>query len=83
MKFLKKLFGTGNSAVIEEPSDRYQGDVSYDLTPEKINSIMNAANMGDIRDQVQLAAEILEKNADIAQALNTRKDAVLGLPWHI
>ncbi len=83
MKFLKKLFGTGKSAVIEEPSDRYQGDVSYDLTPEKINSIMDAANMGDIRDQVQLAAEILEKNADIAQALNTRKDAVLGLPWHI
>ena len=44
---------------------------------------MAAADSGNIQDQALLASEILEKNADIIQALNTRKDAVLGLPWHI
>ncbi|MBR2872097.1 MAG: DUF935 family protein [Lentisphaeria bacterium] len=83
MQFLKNLFGTGKAMTREEPADRYQGGASYDLTPAKINAIMDTANSGDTREQVQLAAEILEKNADILQALNTRKDAVLGLPWRV
>lgn len=69
--------------VQPEPQDRHFEEVSFNLTPEKISSIMAAANSGDIRDQVQLADEILEKNADVIQAFNTRRDAVMGLPWHI
>ena len=83
MKFFKTLFFGGKPMVESEASDRATDEVSYDLTPERINQIMAAANSGDVRDQVQLAAEILEKNADIIQAFNTRRDAVTGLPWHI
>ena len=83
MKFLKNLFGSGKAQVIREPADRYAGDAGFDLTPEKITAIMAAADSGEIRDQVRLSSEILEKNADIIQSLNTRKNAVLGLPWRI
>ncbi len=83
MKFLKNLFGSGKPQSLPEPSDRCLNSATYDLTPAKITSIMAAADSGNIQDQALLASEILEKNADIIQALNTRKDAVLGLPWHI
>lgn len=69
--------------VTPEPPDRCVDEVSYNLTPEKISSIMTVANSGDVRDQVRLSDEILEKNSDIIQAFNTRRDAVMGLPWHI
>ena len=83
MRFLKKLFGSEKPMVIPEPQDRLTDEVSYDLTPDKISSIMAAANSGNVQDQVRLADEILEKNADVIQAFNTRRDAVMGLPWHI
>lgn len=83
MKFLRKLFGTGLPAVIFETSDRQRPDVSGGLTPEKINSIMQLANSGNPADQCKLAAEVLEKNHDILQAMSTRRNAVLGCPWQI
>ena len=56
MKFFKTLFFGGKPMVESEASDRATDEVSYDLTPERINQIMAAANSGDVRDQVQLAA---------------------------
>jgi len=64
-----------------EPSDRYDTDESRALTPSKVDRIMRDANAGDIEAQAKLAAEIEEKNWDIAQALQTRRAAVAGLEW--
>lgn len=83
MLFLKRLFGTGKPAIREETSDRTDYDVSVDVTPEKIDQIMLSANTGDTEDQCRLSREILEKNADIMQALSTRKNAVIGCGWRL
>ena len=83
MLFLKRLFGTGKPAIIEETSDRVDYDVSTNITPEKIDQIMTSANTGDTEDQCRLSREILEKNADIMQALSTRKNAVIGCGWRL
>ena len=83
MLFLKRLFGTGKPAIIEETSDRVDYDVSTNITPEKIDQIMTSANTGDTEDQCRLSREILEKNADIMQALSTRKNAVIGSGWRM
>lgn len=61
MLFLKRLFGTGKPAIIEETSDRVDYDVSTNITPEKIDQIMTSANTGDTEDQCRLSREILEK----------------------
>ena len=70
-------------SVREEPGDRVDYDTGRELTPEKVDRIMLAANRGDTADQCRLAHEILEKNADIMQALSTRKEAVTGCGWHL
>lgn len=80
MLFLKKLFGSGRAAAVWEPSDRIFEDVGRALTPEKVDSIMAAANSGDTARQCRLCGEILEKNHDVMQAFSTRRNAVLGSP---
>ena len=64
-------------------SDMSGWDASRGLTPALLNRILIAANAGDIADQSKLAAELEEKNHDIAQALQTRRLAVLGCPWTV
>lgn len=83
MLWLKRLFGSGKPCAVSETSDREILDVSRGLTPEKIDRIMLAANSGDIRDQCRLAQELMEHNADIMQAMSTRKNAVIGCGWHL
>ena len=83
MNFFKKILNS--SKVLYKPDiyDRQDEDVSRNIIPAAVDRIMQQANSGDIREQCKLAAEILEKNADIMQAVNTRRDAVLGCSWHI
>jgi len=83
MRFFRSFFGSGKPMTQPDESDRNTESVSRDLTPEKIDRIMAAADYGDTRDQVRLSQEILEKNVDILQAVATRHNAVLGLPWRI
>jgi len=64
-------------------SDRDTTDVSRALTPSSLDSILKSANAGTIKDQAKLGVELEEKNWDIAQALNTRRNAVAGLTWDI
>lgn len=78
MKFLQRLFGSGKSEIEIGAYDRDPVDVSRDLTPARVDAIMQAANSGDVADQCRLAREVLEKNHDILQALSTRRNAVLG-----
>ena len=83
MQFIRKLLGLPLPAIREDHSDRLDSQVTRDLTPQRIDAIMQAANSGDVADQCRLCREILEKNFDIIQAVQTRKDALLGLQWSI
>lgn len=64
-------------------ADRLESDASRDLTPEKVDAVMRAANRGDVTEQCRLAAELEEKNWDIAHAVQTRRNAVRGVEFSI
>lgn len=64
-----------------EPQDRYEADASRALTPTSLDAIFTEANLGDPRAQARLSAEVEEKDWDSAQALQTRRAALLGLDW--
>ncbi|MDD3154921.1 MAG: DUF935 family protein [Victivallaceae bacterium] len=69
--------------LIPETSDRDWADVSYDLTPARVASIMEAADSGDAEDQARLAMRMLEKNQSIVAAFAVREKALTGLEWTI
>ena len=81
MQFFSWFWNRGKPSFLPETCDRETVDVSRGLTPQKVDAIMRAANGGDIRDQCRLAAELLEHNIEIAQAVSTRINAVLGQHW--
>ncbi len=78
MIFLKKLFGRGKSAFMQETSDRILLDVARGLTPVRLDRVLRSAAAGDIRDQSRLSRELIEHNPAIAGAVSTRINAVLG-----
>ncbi len=63
--------------------EREASDFSSGLSPSKVASMIEAANGGDIKDQCRISIEIEEKNWTIAQAMNTRRNAVTGTEWRI
>jgi len=71
----------GERLVRWEDSDRSESDESRALTPTRLDSIFREANAGTASAQARLAAEIEEKDWDIAQALGTRRAAVEGIDW--
>jgi phage gp29-like protein len=83
MLWMKNFLRLGKPAAVRETADRDTPESARDLTPEEIDGIIADANSGDPRRQCRLAADLLEKNADIMQAFATRKNAVLGCPWHL
>ena len=90
-QFGRKIPGTDGGApppagimFIPDPvADREVFDASRGLTPRDVDRIMTLANGGDVEGQCQLARELPEKNHDIAHALETRCNALLGCKWHI
>ena len=83
MNFFKRLLHAAKPIFAPDIQERYDEEVSRNLVPATVDSIMQQANSGDITEQCKLAREILEKNADIMQAVNTRNSAVLGCSWRI
>lgn len=79
----KKNLGKGKPFIVVEPADRAAAEASYDLTPAKVERIMQVANTGDSREQSRLAKELLEKNDVVAHSLGTRVNAVRGCGWRI
>lgn len=63
--------------------DRWSTYPSAGLTPVKLANILKAADNGDVRSQAELFEEMEEKDAHIASLFQTRKLAVVGLPWEI
>jgi len=58
-------------------------EVSYGITPEDIWPIFRDANQGRTQRQSKLSEEILEKDWDIAQSIQTRTAAVTSAEWDI
>jgi phage gp29-like protein len=63
--------------------DRYQIDVTLDLTPLQVQQIFTSANGGNVQRQSKLANEITEKDPAIAQAWNVRVSSIAACPWEI
>ncbi len=69
--------------IEREPMDRMDRDVSRGLTPALVDRVLTEANNGYTCEQSRLAMEILEKNWDIFQVMQTRRLAVQACKWHI
>lgn len=69
--------------LVPDLSDRARDDVSRGITPAKVDRIMRQADSGNASEQAELAQMILEKNHTVAAAFGVRRNAVLGLKWHI
>lgn len=72
----------GQRLLTWEPSDRFTPEVSRGLSPRLLDSILQAANIGDVSAQARLAREIEEKDFQAIHALGVRRAAVQGLEWH-
>ncbi len=74
---------SGVQIVASPMSDRETHDVSRGLTPRDVDRIMMQANGGDIEAQCKLCRELPEKNHDVAHALRTRRNALIGCRWSV
>lgn len=63
--------------------DRFSCYPSKNLTPDRLSSILEQANMGYCREAAELFEEFEEKDPHIYSVLQTRKLALLGLDWEI
>jgi phage gp29-like protein len=63
--------------------DRFSNYPGARLTPGKLSAIFQAADQGDIREQMELYEEMEERDAHLASILQTRKVAVQGLKYRI
>jgi len=63
--------------------DRYSTYPSSGLTPDRLATILKAADQGDVLRQAELFEEMEEKDAHLASQFQTRKLAVQGLSWEI
>ena len=63
--------------------DRFSSYPGARLTPGKLSAIFQAADQGEIREQMEFYEEMEEKDAHLASILQTRKVAVQGLKYRI
>ena len=61
--------------IADHPSEK--------ITPAKLKSMLEDAEMGDITAQHELFVDIEERDGDIAANISTRKRALLTLDWDI
>ncbi len=53
------------------------------LTPAKLSAILREADGGNVYRQMELFEDIEEKDPRIGACLQTRKQAIIGLPWDV
>ena len=63
--------------------DRWSSYPSRGLTPGRLSAILEAADAGTLREQAELFEEMEEKDAHLAAVLQSRRLAVVGLPWQV
>ncbi|MBM4394371.1 MAG: DUF935 domain-containing protein [Deltaproteobacteria bacterium] len=66
--------------AVASVADRWTSYPSRGLTPERLAAILREADDGDVCRQSELFQEFEEKDAHLAAVLQTRKNAVIGLP---
>lgn len=59
------------------------GHPARGLTPSKLQSILEAAEQGDVLAQFELFADMEERDGHIDSEFGKRRRALLGLPWDI
>lgn len=63
--------------------DHWSNHPSKKLNPSKLATILENAERGDVREQIELFEDVLEKDPTIESVFNTRKLAVVGCDWEI
>ena len=63
--------------------DRWASYPSKGLTPGKLASILQEADQGEVFRQAELFEEMEEKDGHLLSVMQTRKNAVSGLPWEL
>ena len=66
-----------------EPNDRVKAEQSTGLDPARLGAIFRSANSGDPTAQAKLSEEILEKDWDIFQAVQTRAGAAASVDFSL
>ncbi|MEA9746613.1 DUF935 domain-containing protein [Xanthomonas campestris pv. raphani] len=61
----------------------FQGHPARGLTPSKLNSILLAAEQGDVIAQYELFEDMEERDGHILSEMSKRRRAVSGLAWEI
>lgn len=69
--------------AIRDVNDKYSDYPSRGLNPIRLARILQEADEGNVRSQMELFEEIEEKDAHVFSQLQTRKLAVTGLTWEI
>ncbi len=85
MKIKKNPAGRSDSGrrFVSGPEDRFRYGATTVYTPERIKSIIDAANSGDIEGLCLCGREMLERNWDIIGALEQRADAISGVKFDV
>ena len=69
--------------AVRDINDKYSDYPSKGLTPIRLARILQEADEGNVRSQMELFEEIEEKDAHVFSQMQTRKLAVTGLDWEI
>lgn len=69
--------------AVRDINDKYSDYPSRGLTPVRLAKILQEADEGNVRAQMELFEDIEEKDAHVFSQLQTRKLAVIGLDWEI
>ncbi len=69
--------------VEREIHDRYRNYPSRDLSPARIEAILELADIGEPLEWIQLCEEMIEKDPKIGSVLHTRTAAVLGIDHNV
>jgi phage gp29-like protein len=74
---------TANSAMLSALEGEFDRHPAKGLTPARVNTIMQAAEQGDLIAQLELADDMEERDGQIFSELNKRKLALLKLDWDV
>jgi len=72
-----------NEVAVQTVQERFSSYPSAGLTPERLATILRAADYGDVFRQAELFEEMEEKDLRLASDIQTRKQAVAGLDWEV
>lgn len=71
------------TAMTAHLATEFENHPAKGLTPQRINSILRAAEQGDLIQQVELADDMEERDGQIFSELAKRKTALIKLDWDV